>query len=43
MSGPGQDSEPEAKVLLIKRLYRYVNEAVAAKLTKVLIERYCAG
>lgn len=22
MSGPGQDSEPEAKVLLIKRLYR---------------------
>lgn len=31
MSGPGQDSEPEAKVLLIKRLYRYLDEAVFAK------------
>ncbi|XP_034030142.1 protein SMG5 [Thalassophryne amazonica] len=28
MSGPGQDSEPEAKVLLIKRLYRTVVECV---------------
>nr|XP_046170967.1 protein SMG5-like [Oncorhynchus gorbuscha] len=28
MSGPGQDSEPEAKVLLIKRLYRAVVESV---------------
>uniref|UniRef100_A0AAX7SU14 Nonsense-mediated mRNA decay factor n=1 Tax=Astatotilapia calliptera TaxID=8154 RepID=A0AAX7SU14_ASTCA len=28
MSGPGQDSEPEAKVLLIKRLYRAVVETV---------------
>lgn len=28
MSGPGQDNEPEAKVLLIKRLYRYVYKAV---------------
>lgn len=28
MSGPGQDSEPEAKVLLIKRLYRQVDAAV---------------
>uniref|UniRef100_A0A1A7X5T7 Nonsense-mediated mRNA decay factor n=1 Tax=Iconisemion striatum TaxID=60296 RepID=A0A1A7X5T7_9TELE len=28
MSGPGQDSEPEAKVLLIKRLYRSVVESV---------------
>ncbi|KAL2084417.1 hypothetical protein ACEWY4_019935 [Coilia grayii] len=28
MSGPGQDSEPEAKVLHIKRLYRAVVESV---------------
>lgn len=28
MSGPGQDNEPEAKVLLIKRLYRAVVESV---------------
>ncbi|KAM9783075.1 nonsense-mediated mRNA decay factor SMG5 [Neosynchiropus ocellatus] len=28
MSGPGQESEPEAKVLLIKRLYRAVVESV---------------
>uniref|UniRef100_A0A3P8W723 Nonsense-mediated mRNA decay factor n=1 Tax=Cynoglossus semilaevis TaxID=244447 RepID=A0A3P8W723_CYNSE len=28
MSGPGHDSEPEAKVLLIKRLYRAVVESV---------------
>ncbi|XP_061573426.1 nonsense-mediated mRNA decay factor SMG5 [Cololabis saira] len=28
MSGPSQDSEPEAKVLLIKRLYRAVVESV---------------
>ncbi|XP_028985612.1 nonsense-mediated mRNA decay factor SMG5 [Betta splendens] len=28
MSGPGQDSEPEAKVLHIKRLYRVVVESV---------------
>uniref|UniRef100_A0A3Q3M3G3 Nonsense-mediated mRNA decay factor n=1 Tax=Mastacembelus armatus TaxID=205130 RepID=A0A3Q3M3G3_9TELE len=28
MSGPGQDSEPEAKILLIKRLYRAVVESV---------------
>ncbi|XP_057690572.1 nonsense-mediated mRNA decay factor SMG5 [Corythoichthys intestinalis] len=28
MSGPGRDSEPEAKVLLIKRLYRAVVESV---------------
>lgn len=37
MSGPGQDSEPEAKVLLIKRLYRWVDATVLCHYNKVLI------